>query len=248
MAETPPPRVDPLAETVKIEREVVTLYGTRLSPFVEKVVRALQWKRIPFELESPRSPRDLARWNPQTRKMPAARIRGERVIDSTFILRRLEELQPEPSLFSKEPAAAASQRLLEDWADESLYWLRMAILWSDPRRASDAVLSTLPIPALLHPIVRPIIVRQIGGQAQTQGFGRLPIETLREELGARCDDLVALLGNRDFFFGDAPGAADLAVFAMLHFEGAPAPPDFDRALADHPALAEWSSRVDAATV
>ena len=247
MPETRPPQVDPLAETLKIEREVVTLYGVRLSPFVEKVVRALQWKRIPFELVSPASPRDLARWNPQTRKMPSALIRGERVIDSTLILRQLDAVQPEPSLFSKEPAAAASQRLLEDWADESLYWLRMAILWSDPRSASDALLSALPIPALLHPIVRPILTRQIGGQVRAQGFGRLPIELLREELQLRCDDLVALLGGRQFFFGEQPSAADIAVFAMLHFEGATTPADFVAALADRPALSDWSARVAAAT-
>ena len=245
MAETPPPQVDPLAETLKIEREVVRVYGTRMSPFVEKVVRALQWKRIPFELVEPKSPRDLARWNPQTGKMPVAEIRGERVIDSTQILSRLEAVQPEPSFFSKEPAAAASQRMLEDWADESLYWLRMAILWSDPRRASDAILETLPIPGFLHPVMRPILARQLGGQVQAQGFGRLPLATLLTGLGERCDDLVALLGSREFFFCDRPGAADFALFAMLHFEGRPAPPEFARVLEERPGLAAWHARVAA---
>lgn len=248
MPEISPPQVDPLAETIKIEREVVTLYGTRLSPFVEKVARALQWKRIPFELVAPASLRDLSKWNPQTGKMPVATIRGQRVIDSTRILRQLEVIQPEPSLFSKEPAAAASQRLLEDWADESLYWLRMAILWAEPRQAADRLLETLPIPTFLHPVMRPLLVRQVGGQTKAQGFGRLPIEMLRQELAQRCEDLVALLGGREFFFGDHPSAGDLAVFAMLHFGDGASLPDFDRALADRPTLADWKTRVAAVTV
>src|SRR2546427_104606 len=47
-----------------------TLFGSRVSPFVEKVARALQLKGIPFSLVSPKSPGDFKRWNPQTRKMP----------------------------------------------------------------------------------------------------------------------------------------------------------------------------------
>ena len=39
------------------------VFGVRLSPFVEKVVRGLQLKRIDYELVPPRSPRDLRRWN-----------------------------------------------------------------------------------------------------------------------------------------------------------------------------------------
>jgi glutathione S-transferase len=245
---TPPSQVDPLAETVKMERESVVLFGTRLSPFVEKVVRALCLKRIPFDLVEAKSPSDFAKWNPQTRKMPSAEIGGERVIDSTFILRRLEAVKPDPALFAKDPAAAASQRLLEDWADESLYWLRMAILWSEPRRATDAILSTLPIPRLFHPLMRPILTRQIGGQTKAQGFGRLPASVLVRELGMRCDDLVALLGSREFFFGEQPSAGDLTVFAMLHFEGVPTPPEFDRVLSERPTLSAWKERVGNATV
>jgi hypothetical protein len=45
----------------------VQLFGSRL---VEKCVRALQLKGIPFLLVPPRSPADFKRWNPQTRKMP----------------------------------------------------------------------------------------------------------------------------------------------------------------------------------
>jgi glutathione S-transferase len=64
------------------------LYGTRLSPFVEKVARALALKKIPFRLVPPSSPMDLRKWNPQTGKIPAIDLGGERLWDSTFILAR----------------------------------------------------------------------------------------------------------------------------------------------------------------
>src|SRR5207249_7441465 len=71
------------------------------------------------------------RWNPQALKMPVVEIDGRRVFDSTQILRRLDQLVPEPPLFDRNADVAARQRFLEDWSDESLYWYAMALRWSD---------------------------------------------------------------------------------------------------------------------
>ena len=76
----------------------VTIYGSRLSPFVEKVIRGVQRKALAWELIEPKSPADLGKWNPQTGKMPVVDFAGERLFDSTFILRRLDELVPNPPL------------------------------------------------------------------------------------------------------------------------------------------------------
>ncbi len=82
----------------------VTVYGSPPSPFVEKVRRGLALKKVDYELVPPKSPFDLRRWNPQTGKMPVVEIDGERTYDSTFILRRLDALFPEPPLVSTDPA------------------------------------------------------------------------------------------------------------------------------------------------
>ncbi len=97
-----------------------TLFGSRVSPFVEKVARALQLKRIPFSLVGPKSPGDFKRWNPQTRKMPVVEIDGGRTFDSTQILRKLDQLKPDPPLLDRDGTIAARQRFLEDWSDEAL--------------------------------------------------------------------------------------------------------------------------------
>src|SRR5258706_11663725 len=102
-----------------------TLFGIRLSPFVEKVARGLQLKRIAFTLVPPASPFDFKRWSPQTGKMPVLDLDGEKTFDSTLILRRLDALVPAPPLFADDPHAATRQRFVEDWSDESLYWYGM---------------------------------------------------------------------------------------------------------------------------
>ncbi|MGH7288378.1 MAG: glutathione S-transferase family protein [Myxococcota bacterium] len=223
----------------------IEIFGSLISPFVDKVTRALRLKALPFELVLPSRFGDFARWSPNTRKMPAARIEGETLSDSTFILRRIEQLKPLPPLFAAEAEGRAAQRLLEDWADESLYWLRMALLWQEPERAANTILATLSIPVVARPLVRRVIMRQLGAQVRAQGMGRLSYETLVRELGLRLDDLVGVLGVRPFFFGDAPGAADIAVAAQLHFPaGAAGQPDIAKALSERPALAAWKERVD----
>ena len=52
----------------------VTIYGSRLSPFVEKVIRGVQRKGLTWQLIEPKSPTDLEKWNPQTRETADHRI------------------------------------------------------------------------------------------------------------------------------------------------------------------------------
>ncbi|HEX6131885.1 MAG TPA: glutathione S-transferase family protein, partial [Actinomycetota bacterium] len=182
----------------------LTLFGSRLSPFVEKVARALALKGLAYALAEPRSPRDFARWNPQTGKMPVLDLGGERVWDSTRILARLDRLRPDPPLYDADPAVAARQRFLEDWSDEALYWYVMGLRWNDANAAASAaqVAATLPVPALVRAAVQPLLRRQIGGQARAQGLQRLPLAILLEELGRRFDELTVWLGDRPFLFSD----------------------------------------------
>ena len=225
-----------------------SLFGSRISPFVEKVVRALALKRVPFSLVAPRSPRDFRRMNPQTGKMPVLDIGGERLYDSTLIVRRLDELVPEPPLLDADPRVAARQRFVEDWSDESLYWYGMALRWSAANAAATAaqVVGTIPLPAFARPVVAAILTRQIGGQARGQGLARLPLEVVLAELGRRLDELLVLLDDRPFFFADRPSAADLAVFGQSCMLLSGPTPQAEALLARRPAVGAWRARVAAA--
>ncbi len=220
------------------------VFGSRLSPFVEKVVRALSMKRLTFQLVEPRGPGDFGKWNPQTRKMPVLELDGERTYDSTFILRRLDAIVPEPPLLAREPGAAAAQRHLEDWADESLYWYGMALRWCPQNKAATArqILATLP--AALRPIASLILPRQIRASTLAQGLGRLSRELLVRELGARLDDLTTILGGRPFFFGAHASVADLALYGQFRMLRSGPTPEADGLLRERPALLEHMRQVE----
>ena len=224
------------------------LFGSRLSPFVEKVARALAYKGLPFTLVEPRSPTDFKRWNPQTGKMPVLEIDGERTWDSTRILAMLDERQPSPALYAADATVAARQRFLEDWSDEALYWYVMGLRWAPVNATATAtqVAATLPIPPLARTLVRPILRRQIGRAATAQGLQRLPLDVLLLELRHRFDELIVWLGDRPFLFADQPTGADFAIFGQLStLRTGPTPQG--AALVDaRPALVEWMRRIDAA--
>lgn len=225
----------------------VTLFGTRISPFVEKVARALALKGIEFRTRDVKSPGDLKRWNPTTGKMPVLELDGERLYDSSFILRRLDERQPEPPLFSEDSGIAAQQRLLEDWCDESLYWHVMASRWSGRNRAATTAQITAGLPAPLRPLAGLLLRRQLGGASWAQGLGRLPHDRLLREFADRLDDLVLMLAGRPFFFSERVGAADLALYGELATARSGPTPDLETALAERPVLADHAKRVEEAT-
>ena len=55
-------------------------------------------------------------------------------------------------------------------------------------------------PALLRPVMRMVLRRQIGRQATAQGLQRLPLDLLVDELARRFDELEVWLERRPFFF------------------------------------------------
>jgi glutathione S-transferase len=225
----------------------LALFGSPASPFVKKVQRALRLKKLEYRLVEPAGLGDFKRWSPVTRKMPALRLDGEAVYDSTFIAERLDAAYPEPPLLSPEPSARAGQRLLEDWSDESLYWHLMALRWCDAH--ADATLEQISsgLPALVRPIARPMLRRMLRGQVRAQGMGRLPNEVVVRELGRRLDDLLGLLGERPFLFADAVSIADLAVFGQLEMGVEGPTPEVAALLGERPALGAYLGRVRAAT-
>ncbi len=220
------------------------VFGARLSPFVEKVVRGLELKGIDYEITGIKGPGDLRRNNPTTGKMPVVTIGTERIYDSTFILRRLDELYPQPALQSSEPAVAAAQRQLEDWSDESLYWYLMALRWTERNTEATLreVLEGLPLPVRL--VDKGRLRRKIGPMAQVQGLGRLPYEVLVAELERRLDDLESQLGERSFFYADQPSVADLAVYGVLLALQRPATPEGAGMVARRPRLAAMMARLE----
>jgi glutathione S-transferase len=224
--------------------ETAIVFGSRLSPFVEKVVRALAIKGIDFEEVPPRGLRDFSRWNPQTKKMPVLELKGERTYDSTFILRRLDELVPEPPLIARDATTAARQRHLEDWSDESLYWYGMALRWTAHNAPATTAQILAGLPTAVRAIASLVLPRQIRATTVAQGLGRLPEQVLLRELGHRLDDLAVILGDKPFFYADRPSVADLAIHGQFHMLRS-GPTSEAQALIDrHPTLVAHMRRLE----
>ncbi len=223
------------------------LFGAAASPFVEKVKRGLTLKKIPFKSVPIRSPLDFARWNPVTGKMPVLKVDGEKLYDSTFILRYIDGKHPEPPLCSDDPEIAARQRQLEDWSDESLYWYGMALRWSEKNRAACRAQIVANLPAFMRPVAGVFLPRQFTAHAKGQGLGRLPYNTVLRELEGRLEDLTLMLGKRAFFFADRVSVADLAIYGMFHALRSGPTPDGAALIAEQPALCDWAKRVAEAT-
>jgi glutathione S-transferase len=225
------------------------LFGSRLSPFVEKVARALQYKGVEFELVPVRSPGDFKSWNPQTGKMPVLELDGTRIYDSTLILRKLDERFPERALVSTNERMAARQHFLEDWSDESLYWYCMGLRWQEVNAPETVaqLLDDIQPPALLRPVLGPFLRRQISAQARAQGLARLPMDVLLGELSRRFDELLVWLGDGPYFFADELGVADLSIFGQLNLLKSGPTPQAEDLIAARPTLMEFYRRVDNAT-
>jgi glutathione S-transferase len=176
-------------------------------------------------------------------------MEGRRVYDSTLILAALDARRAEPPLYHPDPAVAARQRFVEDWSDESFYWYLMGLRWApvNANASAEQVAASVPLPALLRPLVKLLLHRQIGGTARAQGLARLPLDVILAQLGARFDELLVWLGDSPFLFSERPSAADLAVFGQVQTLQSGPTPQGAELVAQRPALVAWLGRVDEAT-
>ncbi|MAG30810.1 MAG: hypothetical protein CL908_07975 [Deltaproteobacteria bacterium] len=216
---------------------VIRLYTQTTNPYSEQVAAALALKRQPFERIVSDDPEDVQRWSPIARTLPVLEIDGRRKADSPRILEWLEELYPEPSLYSRDPKVAEAQRNLAEWSDSSFsfYWNRWRAA-RYPRPGDDA-----PIDDSLLARIRDHVGRPFGRTPYTRADAR-EIEII-QELITRMTDLVGFLRERLFFHADEPSVADVSVYAMLIVLRDGPIPQCAEAIAERPTLAAFVDRM-----
>jgi glutathione S-transferase len=219
----------------------IRLYTQKLNPYSEKVARALAYKGVDFERVVSEDPADIKRWSPVTGQLPVLEVDGVRKAESGVILEWIEELFPDPPLLSPDPVVAAKQRSMAEWSDTSFvwYWNRWrAARFPQPGDAEPAS------PSLVQKL-RGGIRRAVGGRTPSRGELR-EIE-IANEVANRLDDLVVLLGDRDYFHADRPSWADLSVFGMLEVvKDSPMAMGRDL-IGERPKLLAYMERMDEAT-
>jgi glutathione S-transferase len=108
------------------------VYGVKGSPFVRKVLVALEEKGLPYELvtmvSAPPKPPELLALHPLG-KIPVLRD-GELVVpDSSVICAYLEKKHPTPALYPDDPAEFAKALFLEEYADTRMFEVLGPILF-----------------------------------------------------------------------------------------------------------------------
>ena len=219
----------------------ITLYGSAVTPYTIKVMRALRWKRLSFSLEEPAHADDYKRWSPKNGLLPVIDLDGTRVQDSAAILDLLDARFPEPPLLSSDPKAAREQRQLEVWVGETFFyhlfrWVRSRVgSTSDSTRQGEG----------LGPMMRLGLIGP-NGQVRPEVF-----DTSRggpgPEFDGAVDELAKLLGRRPFFFSDQLSRADLAAYGSLSGLLRDRYPGGAALLRSRPSLWEFCERVDRAT-
>lgn len=217
------------------------------SPFCIKVQRALRLKGLAYEVKNV-GPPDVAKLNPEAKKLPVLEVDGRRIPDSSRILRVVDELAPSPSLYPDSAADQALDHLLEDWADESLYWFGVHQRWVvDAHFSVFAAEAFGRLPPPLRWIVPPVARRNARAQVEKQGLGRQSNEAVLEQLRGHLAALDARLIGGGFLIDDAVRASDLAVFSPLRTLLSPYMPGPAELVRSYPALMAWLRRVDGVT-
>jgi glutathione S-transferase len=179
------------------------------------VQRALDMKAVPYKVVELLPPMHAAlqRMRFGARTVPGLMLdSGEKISGSRAIMRRLEELAPEPSLFPADAEALAEVHRAEEWGDEVWQPMARRLLWRTftmhPRAMkSYQEGSRFPMPAvavrLLAPAVNAVERRL---NAAEEGAVRADLLALPGHL----DRIDAWLGD-GVLGGEAVNAADLQI-------------------------------------
>lgn len=168
----------------------LTIIGSYVSPYVRKVLAALNLKRLSFEVD-PITPfygnDEFERLSP-LRRIPVLIDGDFSISDSTVICDYLDEAYPGHPLYPADPTQRARARWLEEFADTRLGDL---FIWS----------------LFYQKVVRPLVW---GEPTDEERVARAE----NEEIPAALDYLETQLPTHGYLFGDI-GVADIAIASFF---------------------------------
>ena len=195
----------------------IRLYLIHNSHPCDAVARALELKGLPFS---------VTEWPPTLhvltqrvlfgdRTVPGITIDGEKILGSSRIFHRLDELVPEPALYP-EPHRAAVEAA-DRWGNEEFQQVARDLIWAAAKHRPDALASytrgsRIPLPARVVTLSAPAII------AAEQRLNR----TDDAKAARRLADLPAMVAKVDAWIaqgimGDPehPNAADLQILSSV---------------------------------
>ncbi len=226
---------------------MLVLHQYHLSPYNEKLQRMLNFKGIAFTekywLLGER--KKVAALNP-IGKLPALEHDGRVICDSTDVAHYLEQAFPEPALIPADPALRGQVHVLEDWADESLYFYEMHLRFTTPgNRERNIPRMVEHENAFLRWLLPKVVPGGIARITASQGIGRKSLEQLMIDVTRHIEAVNDLLSEAQWLVGNQISLADLAVYGMFD-----ALRDADMAAAQisrYSAVVAWMDRVEQTT-
>ncbi|MDP6375614.1 MAG: glutathione S-transferase N-terminal domain-containing protein [Pseudomonadales bacterium] len=204
----------------------IKLSGAPGSPYTRKMLALLRYRHIPYELiirsfrnDSSDLPKAKVQLAP-TFYFPDAHGELEAVVDSTPIIRQLEDMAFGRSVIPSDAALAFIDYLLEDYADE---WLTKAMFhyrWyygDDIHRAGEILprwgMLTAP-EEQIAPMKDYIRDRQIG-RLYVVGSNDTTAPVIEDSYKRFLDCFDVHIRNGPFVLGQRPSASDFAFFGQL---------------------------------
>jgi glutathione S-transferase len=216
----------------------LVFYDWPHSPFCMKVRAILDHKGLDYERVDPLSERaTLGRRG--TGKVPALEIDGDFVTDSTDIALALDRLCPDPPLLPSGMREQGLAHAIEEWADESLYFIGLYYRWyeAEGRKPVAAAFGNSPKGQLAYRFY----LRRIIGQLRGQGTLRKTPEHVARDLERNLDAAEHLLAPGPYIFGDAPYLCDFALWGQLAYLGRT--PVGGSAIASREAVRDYIERI-----
>ena len=212
---TPPimPTTDPIA-----------LRGAPGSPYTRKMLAVLRFRRIPYRFLVGLWARDEGLPKPRVDLLPTFYFDShegvEAIVDSTPIIRRLEDEYLGRSVIPDDASLAFLGYLIEDYADE---WLTKAMFHYRWQYEADIALAGEILPrwrdltasaSEIGPRAEAVRERQIG-RLYVVGSSDVTGSVIEKSYRRFLSIFDGHIGNGPFLFGGRPSAADFGLFGQL---------------------------------
>lgn len=227
--------------------DTLILHQYEISPFCDKIRRVLHYKQLAYDVrEWPLIATKEVKVRNAVGKLPCLEHNGTYIPDSTNIAHYLEEVFPARPLLPSGARERGLVHVLEDWADESLYFYEMYLRFVLPHNAQRVLPRMTHVdPGWFKWLGQRVIPKGIRKILNTQGVGRKSHEEILRDVERHIQAVSDMLSSSSWLVGEALTLADISVFAMLScFHDA----DEGKAIIQRfPAVVAWMQRVDAAT-
>src|SRR5216684_7552202 len=221
-------RIEQLLPPEKIMPEII-LHHYDTSPFSEKIKKILAYKDVPWRAVEQPTIMPKPQLIPLTggyRRIPVLQIGADVWSDTGIIIRKIDELRPEPSIYPNGLTAAAET--MNQWADRRLFWSTTPVIFEK-----------------LAAVVPKEFIEDRSKMMRGANFAEITLVApdARNQLRAFLDILDRQLASRAFLLGDSFSLADAACFHPVWFLRAE-PTAFAHAQ-KCPNVMRWFERIDA---